>query len=220
MKRFSLLICGLLLSLSVLNVATASTIIYSNDFEESSVDFSKWSNGSLETTNTYGFSSTQYHGDYTTTGNTTLTLTGLGAHTELTLDFDLYLFNTWDGEGNKGYGKDYFSLSGDINENWTFSNHQDQSYDGTPDEKYGTGANQTQVYRDLGPTGLDNGFTIVHTGDTFSVTFGGPTTQTDEWWGIDNVSVSIDSSPTPEPTTMLLFGLGLLGAAGVSRRKK
>ena len=34
---------------------------------------------------------------------------------------------------------------------------------------------------------------------------------------LDNISVT--ESPVPEPTTMLLFGLGLLGVAGVNRRK-
>ena len=35
-------------------------------------------------------------------------------------------------------------------------------------------------------------------------------------WDVDAVGVS----PVPEPTTIILFGFGLLGLAGVSRRKK
>ena len=221
MKKILMILCGLLLSLCVLSIATASTI-YSNNFEGTS-DLSKWTNGILNTTSVNSFPSTQYLGDYSLNSATTLTLTGLSAHTELTLDFDLYLFNTWDGN-NINYGLDFFSLSQDINGSWTFTNHQaeGQTYNGTPDVTYGSGAAQTMVYRDLGPTGADNGFTIAHTSDTFTVTFGGPTTQSDEWWGIDNVSVSIDSSSSaiPEPATMILFGVGLMGLARVSRRKR
>ncbi|WP_321492738.1 PEP-CTERM sorting domain-containing protein [uncultured Desulfobacter sp.] len=37
--------------------------------------------------------------------------------------------------------------------------------------------------------------------------------------GIDNFTFNADQNPVPEPTTILLFGVGLLGLAGVNRRK-
>ena len=156
-----------------------------------------------------------YHGSFLTTGSTTLTVSALPSHSELMLEFDLYLFNTWDGNDTT-FGPDFFSLSGDITGSWTFTNHQPegQSYPGTPDEIYGSGASSTHVYRGLDPTGLADGFLVSHTADSFTVTFGGPTTQTDEQWGIDNVRVSI----IPEPATLGL--LGLLCVAGAMRPRK
>ncbi len=207
------------------NATPLGTTVYSNDFDGNSVGSAAWSSTSISTDSHAGFVSTQYRGNYTTAGSTTLTITGLAAHTQMSLDFDLYLFWTWDGNGNIGNGLDYFSLTDDIIFQKTFSNHQSQSYTGSPDEVYGTGATATHVYRDLGITGSDDGFTFAHTGDTFTVTFGGPTTQSDEWWGIDNVKVTTNAGagdPVPEPATMLLMGTGIAGLVGsrVRRKKK
>jgi len=203
----------------IVNATPLANIVYSNDFE-TPASFTSWSDAVTASSSYAGFGSTQYHGNYTESEGTTLTITGLGEHTELSLDFDLYLFSSWDGNDTT-YGADYFSLAGDISGAWTFTNHQSkgQTYLGSPTERYGSSASQTQVYRDFGLNGLGKGITIGHTGDSFEITFAGPTTQTDEWWGIDNVMVSTNSAPVPEPATMLLFGTGLIGLVGSRLRK-
>ncbi len=187
----------------------AATTVYSTDFE-SGLD-SVWSSGSTQAADaTLG----NYNGNYSLDNGTTLTLTNLPAHTNLALRFDLYLFSTWDGE-NTTWGKDYFSLAGDVSGSWTFTNHQPegQSYPGTPDEIYGIGFSATHVYRGLDPTGSGDAFVVAHSGPTFTVTFGGPTTQSDEWWGIDNVSVSVSNVPVPASFWLMLTGLLSLSCA-------
>lgn len=190
----------------------ADITVYTTNFS-GGVD-AAWSAGSQQSDANVG----SYLGNFLLGNATTLTLAGLPAHTQLTLSFDLYLFQTWDGN-NTTYGPDYFSISSSaapIAGSWTFTNHQlqGQSYpQATPTENYGGLGNPgaTYVYRGLGPTGDHSFWTAAHTDGGFSVTFAGPTTQNDEWWGIDNVSVTVTPVPEPSALMLLLAGLGLMG---------
>lgn len=179
----------------------------------------------------------RYLGKFTTTGSTTLTLTGLPPHTQLELEFDVYFFRSWDGSAPPADGPDFFSLAGDINFSATFTNHRQEGQTfpvgadvylndpGTALSSFGD-PTATMAFFRIGPSSTGSSFIIPHTGDTFTVTFGGPTTSGDEQWGIDNVRVSVGSAatvPAAVPTTgnwglAILCGLLVLLTAGWMKR--
>lgn len=154
-------------------------------------------------------------------GPTTFSVTNLGAHESLRLQFDLAFLDSWDGNGDNRYGPDLLTVS--INGTdyvWSSNNAQ-----GTADYGPGTIAaqgpfgfnaswNDTVVSYDLLLPFAGNDF-------SFAIKAGGPGWQggNDESWGIDNIRLS---AAVPEPATwaLLIAGFGLVGATARRRRAR
>ena len=213
--------CMLTLSaFTLLSTSAWATLIYSHDFE--SPVGHEWST-----------SRTSYDDDTTTFlgrfGNetATLSLADIGAHSNITVSFDLILWDSWDGE-NTRWGKDYQGLKADnsLVYEYTFArpnaNTSSTNPDTTPDlvGKFG----MTSWWEDALYKNFNNGFTFDHTGSGLTLSFYGRHLQPlgDESWGIDNIIVYTDNdaTPVPEPATILLFGCGLVGLAGVVKKSK
>ena len=226
-------ICFLLVFLAP---AFAEIQMYSNDFEGPGPVGSEWSNTSTDTTpGTVPHPADKFLGQF---GNqdVTLTINNLPLdHTELRIEFDLYVIRSWDGNFDQdARGPDYWAMDeGTIPvnpEDWdyitTFSNWEpgvgpNQAYPdifGVGDHNARTGADENNTLGFLFDPGsgdiiLDavyHGDVLYsHTAGTFIVTFGADHLQAldDESWGIDNVNVYLD---VPEPSTLALLTAGLL----------
>lgn len=168
----------------------------------------------------------------------TLTLNGLNTGDIVTLNFDLLILDSWD--GNVAPGPDIFKVQIDGVDvlNSTFANVSgyDQSYPnptGSGSFARQTGADDVDaaaggtlpngyygnsLYKFGG--GLNPNFTAIASGSTMTFSFTGSGLQGvgDESWAIDNVSVS--AAPVPEPATMLLLAAGAGGMLAARRRKK
>jgi RHS repeat-associated protein len=175
------------LALLAAGPSLAATVPYSEDFE--GTIGSEWSLTTADNSHPASFS--RFSGRFTN-ATQTLSLTGLTPGTAYTVTFDLYVIDSWDGNG----GGDFFRVAVDGAERFraTFSNFngdppsQTQSYPENPDSG--------RVHLGFSPSFVDAiyrrievGFTA--TAATAQIGFEGGSLQdiSDESWGLDNVSV-------------------------------
>lgn len=226
MKHFVLML-SLLILISIPFSGSASA--YQFDFESGVPSvFSGGSGASASGYSGYGFGGSFYR----SSNSLSLTLTGLTAHDSIDLDFFLAVIDSWDGS-NTSVAPDYFNVSidGNIIFHETFDNFSssDQSYTAPAG---GLLVRDTNLYGASGwpdsayNMGIDSVFNnISHTSSSLTIAWyadghgwqGG----SDEYFAIDNIDVTLNkTSPTPEPATMLLLGSGILGLAGIWRKKR
>jgi len=163
-------------------------------------------------------------------GNSTQTLSafGLDAHTNLTINFDLFIQDSWDGNAGPFAGPDMFGvmLDGAIIFSASFDN-----FGPTRDESNTETATATGNYNGINNWGaIDRffddyagGFTVAHSASSFDLTFYGLGLQGlhDESWRVSDIDVMSDArvvTSVAEPSVLSLFVVGLLGLA-VMRRK-
>lgn len=204
-----------LTALSLLaGAAHADVNLYSNDFESTLPGWASGFSGPTTLHREENQYTGRFNGKYSSTDAVTLFVANpvntlpLGVTQRVTLKFDLYIIDSWDGD-LAGYGPDHFIVRLNNNEvfNEAFSNQNDSQTFRAPDERFNMGWNGAPdaIYRDITVV------TDIAPGTNMSYVFTSTplTGYWDESWGIDNVRVSYTTVPTPGVATTALAGLGL-----------
>ncbi|MCA0244187.1 MAG: PEP-CTERM sorting domain-containing protein [Proteobacteria bacterium] len=219
-----------------LPAAAATVTVYSNNFDAPAVTaggttavFSD-AGGGLQATDP------AYNATYgnvfrnSTTGETTLTLSNLPAHTSLSLGYLLAFLDSWDSiNGTVTPDLLTFSIDGVVVGNYTYDNASGgitQIGGGKLVAAY-TQFDVNYYYSDsIADMTGDPALTIAHTASsiTFGWQVGGNGWQggDDEAWGMDNLRVTVNTtagSTVPEPASLALLALAAAGA-GIARRRR
>jgi hypothetical protein len=219
-KKQFLAASALALSLGFASYSTA-TVVYTNDFSSGTATGITGANTVQTAPGTEKFVGFLNKG-----ATSTLSLTGLAAHTSVTIDFDVIGLRSLDGitsgdnfafkmNGSEIF-RDYYGHSGGYSTGvilgpttGTLVGHHD------PSDWYGQYHGGASTYH--------YSLNFVDSAAAISFDFIGNTNQiwNDEAFGLDNIVVStnaVDSSNVPEPSSIALIALGLLGF-GASRRR-
>ncbi|MBM4301284.1 MAG: PEP-CTERM sorting domain-containing protein [Deltaproteobacteria bacterium] len=224
--------------------AMAGTQIYFNDFDAAPTvapGVSAALAGVTTTTGVQGYaglgpSGNQFGGNFlrnTSTGNpassTTLTLTGLPAHTSVNVNFLLGIIDSWDGYGS-GFGPDAFNVTVDgvsvFSQVFATAGGSMTYLPGSPvllssGTHLGFNGSWTdKAYNMYLEPAFQN---IAHTGSSLAISWfaSGPVWQggVDESWAMDNVQVVLNGvTAVPLPPSVMLLGSGLLGLLGAGWR--
>jgi hypothetical protein len=221
---------GIATAVALLSGSASAVTVYSNNFEGGST--AGFSAGTIQLVPN---SSTSILGAFSQGASTTLTLTGLAAHSNVTLNFTLDVVGSMDGDGENGGGPDNFVVTATpgtiFNQNFAnFAGGNTQNYPTEPSAAT-TGAAGVNTLGYSGFPDSGNGvqdsiysvsLSFADTSSSLSITFAGDTSEptSNEFYGLDNVVVTTDASAgIPEPASLALLWAGIAGLGFVRRRK-
>ncbi|BCG65296.1 MAG: hypothetical protein methR_P3126 [Methyloprofundus sp.] len=230
-----------LLAFSPLTVSAAAITAYSNDFDSAPVIapgiIANWATPESSVQPVQGFTAAGFSGNFLTSfshstsasGNTAiLTLNNLPTHTSISIDGLIAIIDSWDSnDGSLGATPDFFNILVDGSSIFqdTYNNASGTNnnlslladINGGKIHRGFSGAYLDQAFD------LDNSLSIAHSSSSIQVVISGNGSGWqgggDEAWGIDNFVLSLENnSSIPEPESIALLGLGLLGFS-YTRRK-
>lgn len=219
--------------------APTDTVVYSNDFAASWN--SEWDPPFFHAV-TPAPPGNPFYGTFTNFGGTLTVPGALPAHEFATVSFDLYIIDSWDGDGcGASCGPDTWTFSHDGGldaTTFSFCNTEEFGHSQSFPDTLGAGsypcatgavAKDSLGYTFYGDAVYPLTFTFPHDSTLLVVdVFGGGLSDSqDESWGIDNVQVTLHETapgspppPTPELGSLALVGAGIVCiAACVIRRK-
>lgn len=154
----------------------------------------------------------------------TLSLTGLGPHDMMTLEFDIAFIDSWDGAIGRIFGDDFFNIVVDGVTRLVTTN-----FGGLGDEL----SDGVTGFFGFNPRYDDEAYrlttTFAHNADSAEIAFfaDGRRWQAglDESWAIDNLRVSVSGEtpsivPAPGALPLMAGGIALLAFAGFARRRR
>jgi hypothetical protein len=220
------------LGAAALWLPVSAQVVYFNDFDNpatvgSGVTATFTSPGALIGTlapfaATYG----NIHRSASNTTSVKLTLSGLPAHTALSLSFIGAFLDSWDGTGGNP-APDYLDLKVDGNLIGQYTSGQASGGQyvfggGTQIVGPGNQFDTNQFYSDVVVDfSTAPALSFAHTASSITIEWiaagAGWQGVGDEYFGIDNVKVAV--TPVPEPGTWALMALGLAGLGAAARRR-
>jgi hypothetical protein len=184
-------------------VMTASLVASPQSSQAAVIPLPEWSNDTRDITPAGG---RVFLGQFNNE-TVSLLLSGLPAHSEVTVSFDLFIIQSWDGNRTAPAGPDIWDLSvagGPTLLHTTFASVDEgpnQAYPDTfpgGDNPAGTGASEVNTlgYGFSGDSVYHLSFTFSHSASTLQLNFSGTGLEDifSESWGLNNVEVAVDGN--------------------------